>query len=108
MVTINTHSVVLIYIPGMYLLSTLVHIQSHMFHLHDDRNQTHSDRLGNIRVPRCYYYKLYETNSMIQLLKYATTMAIQQMIYKFMMLSLNPKVRVQVEVYSNCFKYPSP
>ena len=65
---INTYSDVVVVIPDMPLLSTLVHIQIHMFHLHDDRNQTDSDSLGNIQAPRCCSYKLLETNSMIQLL----------------------------------------
>ena len=60
MVIINTYPVVLDIIPDMYLLSTLVHIQIHMFHLHDDRNQTHYDSSGNIPVPRCYSYKLFQ------------------------------------------------
>ena len=67
MVITNTYSVVLIIIPDMQPLSILVYIQIHMFHLHDDRNQTCSDSPGNIQAPRCRSYKLLETNSMIQL-----------------------------------------
>ena len=65
MVIINTYSAVLVIIPDMYILSILVHIQIHMFHLHDDRNQTYSDSSGNIQVPRCRSYKLLDTNKLI-------------------------------------------
>ena len=60
MVIINTYSAVVVIIPDMYILSILVHIQIHTFHLHDDRNQTYSDSLDDIPVPRCYSYKLLE------------------------------------------------